>query len=124
MNGYYVSFYVVWSKLIFTEIIPYVTIIILNVLIVVKAARSTKFRSQFTTNAVKSCNDVRKDIIDNKDNAEENSSCGKNLLSVPNANRGRSRSLDTTAAKNDGSTENIEMQLLLNSGPKSKLRVS
>lgn len=41
-NTVYISVYVVWSKLILLEMIPYVSIIICNVFIVIKLARSSR----------------------------------------------------------------------------------
>ncbi|XP_059095091.1 uncharacterized protein LOC131889889 [Tigriopus californicus] len=43
----YVSLYTFWSKIIFMEVIPYVTIIILNAFIVVKIVKSSRFRRNF-----------------------------------------------------------------------------
>ena len=41
-NPLYMSYYLVWSKLILTELVPYVTILILNSFIVVKIVQSSK----------------------------------------------------------------------------------
>ncbi|TRY78111.1 hypothetical protein TCAL_09473 [Tigriopus californicus] len=46
-NALYVSLYVFWSKFIFFEIIPYVTILICNIFIIVKIRKSQQFRRKF-----------------------------------------------------------------------------
>ena len=46
-NKVYAIGYVFWSKLIFVEVIPYFTIIILNSAIVRKIWKSNKFRRRF-----------------------------------------------------------------------------
>ena len=43
----YLTLYVIWSKLIMTEIVPYLTILVLNVVIVAKTVKATTFRRQF-----------------------------------------------------------------------------
>lgn len=51
----YINLYVFWSKVIFFELIPYFTILICNIMIIVKIRKSSKFRSRFnTTDCVKS----------------------------------------------------------------------
>lgn len=47
-NAHYEKYYVFWSKIVFMEMIPYCTIIILNVIIVWKIVKSSKFRRNFT----------------------------------------------------------------------------
>ena len=42
----YTSVYVVWSKLILTDLVPYFIILVLNSFIVVKIVKSSKFRSK------------------------------------------------------------------------------
>jgi len=49
-NEIYVSVYVVWSKLILTELVPYFTILILNSFIVVKIVKSARFRRKVIRN--------------------------------------------------------------------------
>ena len=46
-NPIYVNLYVVWSKVIFIEIIPYFAILIMNIFIIVKITKSTRFRRKF-----------------------------------------------------------------------------
>ncbi len=46
----YTSVYVVWSKLILTELVPYFTILILNSFIVVKIVKSSRFRAKILCN--------------------------------------------------------------------------
>ena len=46
-NPVYVSLYVVWSKIIFIEIIPYFAIVIMNIFIITKITKSTRFRKRF-----------------------------------------------------------------------------
>jgi len=46
-NPHYHQLYTVWSKFLIMEIIPYVTIIILNAFIVTKIYESLKFRGRF-----------------------------------------------------------------------------
>ena len=46
-NPIYVNLYVVWSKIIFIEIIPYFAILIMNIFIIVKITKSTRFRRKF-----------------------------------------------------------------------------
>jgi hypothetical protein len=41
-NPLYMSIYLVWSKLILTELVPYFTILILNSFIVVKIVQSSR----------------------------------------------------------------------------------
>lgn len=43
----YVSLYVVWSKVIFIEIIPYFAIVIMNIFIITKITKSIRFRRKF-----------------------------------------------------------------------------
>ena len=45
-NYWYKTFYVFWSKLIITEIFPYVTIIVLNIIIIGKIVSASSFRKQ------------------------------------------------------------------------------
>ena len=45
-NPVYLTYYVVWSKLIVTEVLPYLTIIALNVVIIFKARKASSFRNQ------------------------------------------------------------------------------
>ena len=49
-NPYYASGYVFWSKLIITDLIPYVIIIVLNSFIVVKILKSSRFRASIVRN--------------------------------------------------------------------------
>lgn len=49
-NAVYASLYVVWSKLVITEIVPYMTILVCNAFIGYKIAKSAKFRKQFEPN--------------------------------------------------------------------------
>ena len=49
-NDIYVSVYVVWSKLILTELVPYFTILILNSFIIVKIIKSARFRRKVIKN--------------------------------------------------------------------------
>jgi hypothetical protein len=44
-----VSLYVVWSKFLFIEIIPYFAIIICNAFIITKITKSARFRRRFDT---------------------------------------------------------------------------
>ena len=46
-NPIYVKLYVVWSKIILIEIIPYFAILIMNIFIIVKITKSTRFRRKF-----------------------------------------------------------------------------
>ena len=46
-NTIYVNLYVVWSKIIFIEIIPYFAILIMNIFIITKITKSTRFRRKF-----------------------------------------------------------------------------
>lgn len=46
-NPNYVSYYVVWSKLLLTDAIPYFFILILNVFIIFKTVKGSSFRKQF-----------------------------------------------------------------------------
>ena len=46
-NPIYVNVYVVWSKIIFIEIIPYIAIVIMNIFIITKITKSTRFRRKF-----------------------------------------------------------------------------
>jgi hypothetical protein len=46
-NQIYISVYMVWSKIVFLEAIPYVTIIVLNALIIRQILRSRRFRKSF-----------------------------------------------------------------------------
>ena len=45
-NPIYTSVYVVWSKLIFTDLVPYFIILVLNSFIVVKIVNSSRFRAK------------------------------------------------------------------------------
>ena len=54
-NPYYASGYVFWSKLIITDLIPYVIIIVLNSFIVVKILKSSRFRARIVRNRNESC---------------------------------------------------------------------
>ena len=45
-NPIYTSVYVVWSKLILTDLVPYFIILVLNSFIVVKIVKSSKFRAK------------------------------------------------------------------------------
>ena len=47
---YYASVYVVWSKLILTDLVPYFIIILLNSFIVVKILKSSQFRARIVPN--------------------------------------------------------------------------
>ena len=49
-NPIYVSVYVVWGKLILTELVPYFTILILNSFIITKIIKSARFRSKVIKN--------------------------------------------------------------------------
>ena len=49
-NPYYASVYVVWSKLILTDLVPYFIIILLNSFIVVKILKSSQFRARIVRN--------------------------------------------------------------------------
>ena len=42
----YASLYVVWSKLILTDLVPYFIILVLNSFIMVKIVKSSKFRAR------------------------------------------------------------------------------
>ena len=59
-NHLYVTFYVVWGKLVVTDILPYTAIVILNSFIISKIIKSSRFRSRvtaslrFTDNAISS----------------------------------------------------------------------
>ena len=46
-NEIYVTYYIFWSKFILVEVIPYVTIVVLNSAIVRKIWKSSKFRRRF-----------------------------------------------------------------------------
>ena len=49
-NPIYISLYVFWSKLILIELIPYISIVVMNVVIIVKLYRSNHFRQSFYRN--------------------------------------------------------------------------
>ena len=46
-NKIYVSLYLFWSKFIFIEFIPYTTILIMNIFIIIKITKSARFRKKF-----------------------------------------------------------------------------
>ena len=46
-NPIYITYYIFWSKFIFVEIIPYLTIMILNSMIISKIYKSNRFRRRF-----------------------------------------------------------------------------
>ena len=46
-NGIYVTYYIFWSKFILVEVIPYMTIMILNLRIIGKIWKSSRFRRRF-----------------------------------------------------------------------------
>ncbi|XP_059087608.1 FMRFamide receptor-like [Tigriopus californicus] len=46
-NPIYVTYYIFWSKFIFVEIIPYISIIVLNWMVMVKIYKSTSFQKKF-----------------------------------------------------------------------------
>ncbi len=46
----YKQYYLFWAKLIFTELIPYVTIVVFNSFIVVKIVQSSRFRRRVLKN--------------------------------------------------------------------------
>ncbi len=46
----YKLYYLFWAKLIFTELIPYVTIVVFNSFIVVKIVQSSRFRRRVLKN--------------------------------------------------------------------------
>jgi hypothetical protein len=46
-NSLYVSLYVFWSKFVFIELIPYITILIMNIFIIIKITKSRRFRKKF-----------------------------------------------------------------------------
>ena len=46
-NPLYISLYVFWSKLILVELIPYISIVIMNIFIIIKLSRSNTFRQSF-----------------------------------------------------------------------------
>ncbi len=48
-NHLYVTFYVVWGKLIVTDLMPYTVIVILNSFIISKIIKSSRFRSRVTS---------------------------------------------------------------------------
>ena len=61
-NPLYITLYVFWSKLILVELIPYISIVIMNVVIIVKLYRSNRYRKSFyrndsleNTNATRNC---------------------------------------------------------------------
>ena len=61
-NPLYITLYVFWSKLILVELIPYISIVIMNVVIIAKLYRSNLYRrsfyrndSQENTNATRNC---------------------------------------------------------------------
>ena len=43
----YITYYIFWSKFLLVEMIPYVTIIVLNSMILGKIWKSTQFRKRF-----------------------------------------------------------------------------
>ena len=45
-NPVYTSVYVVWSKLILTDLVPYFIILVLNSFIVIKIVKSSRFRAK------------------------------------------------------------------------------
>lgn len=49
-NKVYVTLYLFWSKFIFIEFIPYMTILIMNIFIIVKITKSARFRKKFQRN--------------------------------------------------------------------------
>ena len=50
-NKFYVTLYLFWSKFILIEIIPYTTILILNIFIIIKITKSARFRKKFQRQA-------------------------------------------------------------------------
>ena len=48
-NKIYVSLYLFGSKFIFIEFIPYTTILIMNIFIIIKITKSARFRKKFQT---------------------------------------------------------------------------
>ncbi len=46
-NNDYITFYIFWSKFLIVEMIPYITIIVLNARILTKIWKSTQFRKRF-----------------------------------------------------------------------------
>lgn len=49
-NPIYTQVYVVWSKLILTDLVPYFVIMVLNSFIVVKIVKSSRFRAKILRN--------------------------------------------------------------------------
>ncbi len=47
----YVTYYIFWSKFILVEAIPYVTIVVLNSLIIGKIYKSSPFRKRFVVSS-------------------------------------------------------------------------
>ena len=43
----YITYYIFWSKFVFVELIPYIAIIVLNTMIMLKIYKSTSFQKRF-----------------------------------------------------------------------------
>ena len=67
-NKIYVSLYLFWSKFIFIEFIPYTTILIMNIFIIIKITKSARFRKKFQTRQEENdAENQQLDIIEEED---------------------------------------------------------
>ena len=55
----YITYYIFWSKFLLVEMIPYITIIVLNSMILGKIWKSTQFRKRFVVSEGRKCRDIR-----------------------------------------------------------------
>ena len=58
----YITYYIFWSKFLLVEMIPYITIIVLNSMILGKIWKSTQFRKRFVVSEGSKCRDIRNEI--------------------------------------------------------------
>ena len=54
-NKAYTIYYIFWSKFLVVELVPYLTILILNIRIIQKIYKSNQFRRRFTVSWVLLC---------------------------------------------------------------------
>ena len=71
-NKIYVSLYLFWSKFIFIEFIPYTTILIMNIFIMIKITKSARFRKKFLRQGNEEEVDVENHDLVLEDEAEVN----------------------------------------------------
>ena len=57
-NELYVSLYLFWSKFLFIEVVPYTTILVMNIFIIIKITKSARFRKRFQRQGVEEDNDL------------------------------------------------------------------